>query len=206
MMSNSPIFLIAVARAKAIDQLSPPSKASSSRRISSSAPMESGFLITSRSRLFPRLKTVIFSPCWSLIRSAASTACSSKGLTTGGTPGGGITLLVEGSILKLAGGASGPRFCLQQTIMFRGIFFPPSDSFVCWLEPNVYFKVNLAVCQIALLKVNFDYSLYAVEVRDKFKIHFVETTTYQIDDLFFLASSYFQKETTIVVDSSFGLL
>ena len=37
-------------------------------------------------------------------------------LTTGGTPGGGTTLLVAASTLKLAGGASGSGTCLAQTI------------------------------------------------------------------------------------------
>src|SRR4030042_5351232 len=85
--------------------------------------MDRGFLTTSRSRLVPRVITVILPPLASFIRSAASTALPSKGLITGGTPGGGTTLFEAGSILKLAGGASGSSTCLAQTIIF--MLFPP---------------------------------------------------------------------------------
>jgi hypothetical protein len=52
------------------------------------------------------------------MRNAASTACSSKGLSTGGKSDVDITLYVFWSILNLAGGASGSGTCFTQTIMF----------------------------------------------------------------------------------------
>src|SRR5512136_3359483 len=79
--------------------------------------MARGFLTTSLTRLLPRLRTVTLLPALaSLTFRAASTAVSSKVLTTGATPGGGTTLLVAASTLKLAGGASGSGTCFTQTI------------------------------------------------------------------------------------------
>ncbi len=117
-ISNCPIFSMALTKALAVVQLSPPSKDLSSSNINSSAPIDSGLLATLMSRFDPMLKIVILPPCLSLILRAASTAFASKGLITSGTLGGGITLLLAASILKLDGGASGSIICLQHTIMF----------------------------------------------------------------------------------------
>ena len=57
----------------------------------------------------------------SLRRSAASTAFSSKPLTTGGIPGAGATLLASGAMLNADAGVSGSITCFTHTIMFIGI-------------------------------------------------------------------------------------
>ena len=62
--------------------------------------------------------TVIFaaSPL-SFSRSAASTAFSSKPLTTGGIPGAGTTFFASESMLKAEAGVSGSITCFTHTIM-----------------------------------------------------------------------------------------
>jgi hypothetical protein len=84
---------------------------------------------------------VIFPPRASLTLKAASTAFSSKGLITGGTPAGGVTLLEAVSTLKLAGGASGSITCLQQTIMFTAnrLLLFVTQSIFCGFNPSDYF-------------------------------------------------------------------
>ena len=67
-------------------------------------------------------RTVILTSPASFSRSAASTACSSYPLITGGMPGAGTSLLVAGSILKLAIGIWGSGTCFTQTMIFIEVF------------------------------------------------------------------------------------
>ena len=74
--------------------------------------------MTSMANPLPTDTTVMVAPTWSLMRRAASTAFSSKPLTTGGTPAAGATALVSGSILNAERGISGSITCLAQMMMF----------------------------------------------------------------------------------------
>ena len=96
-------------------------KASSCSSTNSSAPMDSGFFITSRANVVPEEITVMLAPCSSLICRAASTAFSSKPFTTGGMFAGGTTCRASGSIRKAAAGISGSTTCLASTQILTGI-------------------------------------------------------------------------------------
>ena len=111
---------MALASTRAVARASRSANISSWASTNSSAPIDRGFFITSIANSAPTESTVIVPPVFSLIWSAASTAFSSKPLTTGEMPGASRTLLVSGSIWKADGGISGSITCLTQTMMSTG--------------------------------------------------------------------------------------
>ena len=104
------------------------SKASSWSRTNSSAPMDSGFFITSRANSVPVEITVIVASWTSLILRAASTAFSSNPLTTGGMLGGGTTFLESPSIRNAAMGISGSSTCFARTPILTAIVLLPASG------------------------------------------------------------------------------
>ena len=83
----------------------------------SSAPIASGFLMTSSAKSVPYDSTVMCVPSIaSLMRSAASTACSSKPLTTGAMLDAAATRLP--SMRNADSGVSGSSTCLAITTMW----------------------------------------------------------------------------------------
>ena len=97
---------------------------SSWSKTNSSAPIDKGFFITSNANEVPEDITVIDASWVSLIWSAASTAFSSKPLTTGGILAGGTTCFTAESIWNAATGISGSITCLASTAILTGIVFP----------------------------------------------------------------------------------
>ena len=65
----------------------------------------------------PKVRMVmVMASALPLMRRAASTACSSKGLMTIGRPGTGMTLLAASSTLKRLDAISGSGICFTQTM------------------------------------------------------------------------------------------
>ena len=85
-------------------------------------------MTTSVANVLPSDRTVILPPPASLMRNAASTAFSSKPLSTEATPRLSAIRILSASMRKAEAGVSGSGTCFTQTIMLATApsFVPPS--------------------------------------------------------------------------------
>ena len=79
--------------------------------------MDRGFFTTSEANALPSDSTVMLPPIASFMRNAASTAFSSKPLSTEAMPGLSAIRILPASMRKAEAGVSGSGTCFTQTMM-----------------------------------------------------------------------------------------